>query len=64
MVVNMEKILIGESPDLPLQAGDIIYVPQGPLADWNDAIALIAPTIGLISGTLEPFVQVKFLRDN
>lgn len=64
MVVDLEKILIGESPDLPLQAGDIIYVPQGPLADWNDVIAMIAPTIGLISGTLEPFVQLKFLRDN
>jgi polysaccharide export outer membrane protein len=64
LVVDLERILVGESPDLPLQPGDIVYVPQTPLADWNDVIAQIAPTLALISGTLEPFVQIKFLSDS
>ena len=64
LVVDLERILVGESPDLPLQPGDIVYVPQTPLADWNDVLAQIAPTLALISGTLEPFVQIKFLSDS
>ncbi|WP_455373554.1 sugar transferase [Limibacillus halophilus] len=64
LVVDLERILAGESPDLPLQPGDIVFVPQTPLANWNDVVAKIAPTLDLISGTLEPFVQIRFLSQD
>lgn len=61
ILVDLEKILSGDNPDLPLAAGDIVYIPRNALGNWNDAIQAIKPSIGLISSSLQPFVQLKFL---
>lgn len=61
LTVNVRSILDGSSPDLPLQSGDIIYIPNTMLGSWNAVIERIVPTLSLISGTLEPFIQLKYL---
>ncbi|HZV82511.1 MAG TPA: sugar transporter, partial [Geobacteraceae bacterium] len=63
MVVDFDKILRGEAVPLPLQDGDIIYVPKNSFGSWNDAIAEMLPTLQAVSAILQPFVSIKFLRD-
>jgi protein involved in polysaccharide export with SLBB domain len=35
--------------DVPLQSGDIIYVPRSPIGDWNAFMAKLQPTLGILS---------------
>lgn len=59
--VDAEKIFKGGSPDFPLLPGDIVYVPQSALGDWNDVVNAIKPSFELVVSSLQPFVQLKFL---
>ncbi|OPY83112.1 MAG: Polysaccharide biosynthesis/export protein [Smithella sp. PtaU1.Bin162] len=63
IVVDLDKILAGEARPFPLMDGDIVYVPKTALANWNDAISEILPTLQAISAILNPFVQIKYLSD-
>jgi len=42
-VVDMDNILTGEARDIPLQAGDIVYVPTNGLSVWSDIVNKILP---------------------
>lgn len=64
ITVDAESILNGTLPDFPLAQGDIIYVPNSAAGDWNEIIQMIAPTVGLIGGIFEPFVQYKYLNED
>ncbi|HON59014.1 MAG TPA: polysaccharide biosynthesis/export family protein [Smithella sp.] len=63
MVVDFDKILRGESMPLMLQRGDIVYVPKSAIGTWNDTINEILPSLQVFSALLQPFVQIKYLKD-
>ena len=63
ITIDVAGMLKGERPDFQLRAGDIVYVPNTFLANWNDVIEQIAPSFRLVSDVLEPFVQIEFLED-
>jgi len=63
-VVDFTRILDGKAMDMPLQPGDIVYLPVNGIGGWNDVIAAISPTILLFSRALDPFVLAKGLEDN
>lgn len=62
IVVDASRILKGHAPDITLRPDDVVYIPQNILADWNDALSAITPSLQLAGGILQPFVQIKFLR--
>ena len=62
MVVDLSRIMAGEALPLPLQNGDIIYVPRSGIGDWNAALSEILPTLQAFSAVLQPFVQINYLR--
>ncbi len=35
--------------DVPLQAGDILYVPRSPIGDWNAFVAKLTPTLSFVT---------------
>ncbi|MEK6661800.1 MAG: SLBB domain-containing protein, partial [candidate division NC10 bacterium] len=44
--------------DVPLQAGDILYVPRSPIGDWNAYLAKLTPTLSFLTlggGTASTF---------
>lgn len=62
ILVNAKDILAGRAPDLELKPDDIVYVPDSWLENWNQVVRAITPTLQLAGGTLQPFVQLKFLK--
>ncbi len=64
ITVDAERIVAGASPDFPLLAGDIVYVPQNALGDWNDVVNAVKPSFELVVSSLQPFVQLKFLTES
>lgn len=62
-VVDFNKIMNGEAPPFMLAEGDIVYVPRSFIANWNQALTEILPTLQAFSAVLNPFVQLKFLFD-
>jgi lipopolysaccharide/colanic/teichoic acid biosynthesis glycosyltransferase/protein involved in polysaccharide export with SLBB domain len=62
-VIDYKRIITGESFDMPLRPGDIVFVPPNGIGTWNDVIDAISPTILLISQALDPFVLAKALED-
>jgi len=57
-IVDLEAILAGQAPPFPLEAGDIVYVPAGAIGDWNDVMRELLPTLQVLGGVANPFVQV------
>ena len=64
IVVDMKRILDGEAMDMPLEPGDIVYLPLNNLGTWNDVIAAISTSVGVISQALEPFVLARAISNN
>lgn len=62
ITVNATKILKGEAAPFFLESGDIVYVPLNKLGSWNEAVNQILPSLNFVAGLLNPFVQIKFLR--
>ncbi|HEY6872871.1 MAG TPA: polysaccharide biosynthesis/export family protein [Geobacteraceae bacterium] len=62
LVVDFDKILRGEALPIQLMAGDIVYVPKSAFGTWNDVIADLLPSLQAVSAGLQPFVEIKFLR--
>lgn len=62
IVVNYQKILDGEAADFQLRAGDVVYIANSRLGDWNEALGAISPSFGLIGQAMTPFVQMKVLQ--
>jgi polysaccharide export outer membrane protein len=63
-VVDLTRILDGLAMDMPLEPGDIVFVPLNGMGGWNEIIAAISPTIITISRALDPFVIARSLEDN
>lgn len=63
ITIDAERIFSGLAPDFPLHPGDVVYVPQSALGDWNDVVAAIKPSFDLVVTSLQPFVQLKVLAD-
>ena len=63
-VVDFTRIVDGLAIDMPLEPGDIVYVPLSGMGGWNEIIAAISPTILTISRALDPFVIAKTLSDD
>ncbi len=64
MVVDLGQIMEGLAMPMSLMDGDIIYVPKTPMGGWNEAIGELLPSLQLIAGILQPFVQINYLKDN
>lgn len=62
MVIDFEKIMRGDALSLALRNGDIVYVPKSHLGTWNDALNELLPSLQTISALLQPFVNIKYLR--
>jgi polysaccharide export outer membrane protein len=62
-VIDYSRILTGESFDMPLEPGDIVYVPPNRIGGWNDVVAAITPTVEAFSLALDPFVLAKAIQD-
>ena len=63
MVVDLGKVMNGLALPLSLMDGDIVYVPKTPMGGWNEAIGELLPSLQLIAGILQPFVQIEYLRN-
>jgi polysaccharide biosynthesis/export protein len=61
LVVDYDLVLRGEALPMPLNDGDIVYVPKSGFGTWNDVIADILPSLQTVSAVLQPFVSIKFL---
>jgi polysaccharide export outer membrane protein len=64
MVVDLSQIVNGQAMPMSLMDGDIIYVPKTRMGGWNEAIGELLPSLQLIAGILQPFVQLNYLDDN
>lgn len=65
IVADVARMLNGDALPFSMAEGDIVYVPRNGFGTWNDAMNDILPSLQVISGVLQPFVQIKFLsRDN
>ena len=62
-VIDYQRIIDGETYDMPLQPDDIIYVPNNGIGNWNDVIEAISPSIALLSDAMYPFVLAEAIRD-
>lgn len=63
-VVDFNRIVDGLAIDMPLEPGDIVYLPVNGMGGWNEIIAAISPTILTISRALDPFVLAKALNED
>lgn len=62
LVINVNAILEGKALQFDLKPGDIVYVPPTGLATWASVLAELTPSLQIVSSALNPFVQIKFLR--
>ncbi len=63
-MVDLSRSLRGEALPFNLEEGDIIYVPRSGIGNWNQALSEMLPSLQAISAVLQPFVQIKFLRED
>ncbi len=64
MIVDARAIMEGQAAPFALVPGDIVFVPPTPVASWNQVLAEILPSLQVISGVLNPFVSLKYLKNN
>ena len=61
--MDFTRIITGQALDMPLEPGDIVYMPVNNIGGWNEIIAAISPTILTISRALDPFVLAQSLSE-
>ncbi len=54
-VVNVNRMLRGETQDFALQANDIVYFPPDGLSEWNIMVRKILPTLQSLNLMAGPF---------
>lgn len=62
IVFDARRTLSGLAPDFPLEPGDVVWIPQNAVGDWNIAIDAILPTLQLITGVITPIALVQSLQ--
>jgi polysaccharide export outer membrane protein len=60
-IVDARGILKGEAAPFELAPGDVVYVPPTGFTTWNEALQQLLPTLQVVSGLLQPFVEIKYL---
>jgi polysaccharide export outer membrane protein len=60
-IVDAKAIMQGAAGSFDLEPGDVVYVPETALADWDQALSAMIPFLGAVAGILQPFVQIKYL---
>jgi polysaccharide export outer membrane protein len=63
-VVNVAMIANGKAASFPLQPGDIVYVPASGIGTLNQAVNALLPSLQAVSAILNPFVDIKYLRQS
>lgn len=63
IVVDARKMLAGEALDFPLALGDVVFVPETPLASWNGSLAQILPSLQVLGGILTPITLIQALGE-
>ncbi|OQX67453.1 MAG: hypothetical protein B6A08_15395 [Sorangiineae bacterium NIC37A_2] len=63
IVVDAAMIMKGKAAPFPLEPGDVVYVPMTAITSWNMALEQLIPTLQAVSGSLQPFVQIKYLSE-
>jgi polysaccharide export outer membrane protein len=63
LVVDFKRVMQGKALPMQLHEGDIIYVPKSAMGSWNDAITDILPSLQTLSASLQPFVNIKYLKN-
>jgi polysaccharide export outer membrane protein len=63
ILFDARRVLNGMAPDFRLEPGDVIWVPQNAVGDWNMAISAILPTLELIGGVVTPIALVQSLQE-
>lgn len=61
ITVNANAILQGKAAPFFLKSGDVVFVPQTAVSNWNQVIQQLLPSLQAISGVLNPFVSIKYL---
>ncbi len=64
IVFDASTTLTGLAPDFPLEPGDVVYVPNSAVGNWNDAIATILPTLALIGGVITPIALIQSIQQS
>lgn len=64
MIVDLGQMMEGKALPMPLQDGDIVYVPKTRLGGWNEAISEILPTFQLMGALISPFLWAEALKDD
>ena len=64
LVVDLGQVVNGHALPLALQDGDIVYVPKTRMGGWNEALQELLPSLQTISGVIQPFVQINYLKNN
>lgn len=64
MVVDLGRMMNGQALPLPLNDGDIIYVPKTALGGWNEIISELLPTFQLIGAVAQPFLWADAINDD
>ena len=64
LIVDARMILDGKATSFALEPGDIVFVPASAFATWNEALSELLPSLSTISGILNPFVSIAYLRQN
>lgn len=62
LIIDAQKMFDGQAVDYKLEPGDVLYVPQSKISDWNDAISLILPSLELIGGIITPIALIQSLN--
>jgi len=64
LIVDARLILDGRATSFALEPGDIVFVPASAFATWNEALNELLPSLSTISGILNPFVTLAYLRQS
>jgi polysaccharide export outer membrane protein len=63
MMVDLGRMMNGEVLPMPLNDGDIVFVPKTAIGGWNEVISELLPTFQLIGAVAQPFLWADALKD-
>ena len=63
MMVDLGRMMNGEVLPMPLNDGDIVFVPKTALGGWNEVISELLPTFQLMGAVVSPFLWADALKD-
>jgi polysaccharide biosynthesis/export protein len=64
MVVDVTRIMEGDTLPFLLAEGDIVYLPRSGVGNWNQAISELLPSLQAVGAAIQPFVQLRYLDNN